>query len=143
MLKHIGDKPKEPARELAKRKWSNHNIEKRYKESREQYAPDDPENPFKTEYGKKQKPTAPSALNVISRAKPDRRGSVIRSQTMFAKFIREMLDDHKRKNAQKQLILYAISIKLQRYRLLKEKLRRLEIREADRVARQNQEQSNV
>jgi hypothetical protein len=45
--------------------------------------------------------------DVISRPKPDRRGSVIRSQTMFAKYIREMLDDHKHKNEQKRLIMYA------------------------------------
>jgi hypothetical protein len=80
------------------------------------------------------KPKELEVGDVISREKPDRRGSVIRSQTQFAKFIREMLDDHKQKNERKNLIIYALSIRAQRYRLLKEKLRRLELREAERVA---------
>jgi hypothetical protein len=82
-------------------------VEKRLKEER---AKPTPKEPKELEVG-----------DVISREKPDRRGSVIRSQTQFAKFIREMLDDHKQKNERKNLIIYALSIRAQRYRLLKEK----------------------
>jgi hypothetical protein len=107
MLKDVDDKPREPARERATRRWRNHDVEKRLKEER---AKPTPKEPKELEVG-----------DVISREKPDRRGSVIRSQTQFAKFIREMLDDHKQKNERKNLIIYALSIRAQRYRLLKEK----------------------
>jgi hypothetical protein len=52
----------------------------------------------------------------ISRAKSDGRGSVIRAQTKFAKDIRAMMEDYTKRNE----ILYAVSIRAQRYRLLKE-----------------------
>jgi hypothetical protein len=70
MLKDVDDKPREPARSKAERRWRNHDVEKRLKEER---AKPTPKEPKELEVG-----------DVISRPKPDRRGSVIRSQTKFA-----------------------------------------------------------
>jgi hypothetical protein len=116
-------------RKKAERRWRNHDVERRFKEE-------------------KTKPSMDSDLKqskdleiaeTISREKPDGRGSVIRAQTKFAKYLRELLDDHKHKNEQRNLIMYALSIRAQRKRLLFEKLKRLELREAQRVAQQSQE----
>lgn len=114
MPKDFEDHPKEPARNRAERRWRNHATEKAFKEE------------------KAKPPLAPSPVakdpeiaETISRAKPDGRGSVIRAQTKFAKDIRAMMEGHTRRNE----ILYALSIRAQRYRLLKEKLRRLEQRQ--------------
>jgi hypothetical protein len=111
MLKDVDDKPKEPARKKAERRWRNHDVEKRFKEENAKPAPKEPKEI--------------EIAETISREKPDGRGSVIRAQTKFAKYIREMMDGHTKRNE----ILYALSIRAQRYRLLKEKLRRLEARQ--------------
>jgi hypothetical protein len=117
MLKDFDDKPVEPARKKAERRWRNHDVEKRFKEEIAK-PPPAPE-----------KPNEPEIAEVISRDKPDGRGSVIRAQTKFAKYLREMIDGHKRENERRNQIIYALSIRAQRYRLLKEKLRRLEARQ--------------
>jgi hypothetical protein len=124
MLKDVDDKPKEPARRKAERRWRNYDVEKRFKEE-------------------KAKPTPKESKELeiaetISREKPDGRGSVVRAQTKFAKYIREMLDDHKHENERRNQIIYALSVRAQRKRLLLEKLRRLELRETERVAQRNQ-----
>jgi hypothetical protein len=126
MLKDVDDKPKEPARRKAERRWRNYDVEKRLKEERAKPQPVSKE------------PCAPEIAETISREKPDGRGSVIRAQTKFAKYIREMLDDYKHENERRNQIIYALSIRAQRKRLLLEKLRRLELREAQRVAQRNQ-----
>jgi hypothetical protein len=125
MLKDVDDKPKEPARRKAERRWSNHDVEKRLKEERSKPAPKEPKGL--------------EIADTISRDKPDGRGSVVRAQTKFAKEIREMLEGHTRRNQERTLLLYAISIRAQRKRLLMEKLRRLEAREAERVARKKRD----
>jgi hypothetical protein len=117
MLKDFEDTPKVSAKERATRRWRNHDVEKRFKEEKAK-PPPAPE-----------KPNEPEIAEVISRAKPDGRGSVIRAQTKFAKYIRDMLDGHKHENERRDEIIYALSIRRQRYRLLKEKLRRLEARQ--------------
>jgi hypothetical protein len=117
VLKDVDDKPVEPARKKAERRWRNYDLEKRLKE--EKAKPPDP-NPVAKEL---------EIAEVISREKPDGRGSVVRAQTKFAKYIRDMLDDHKLENDRRNQIIYALSIRRQRYRLLKEKLRRLEARQ--------------
>jgi hypothetical protein len=117
MLKDVDDKPVEPARKKAERRWGNYDVEKRFKEEKAK-PPPEPE-----------KPNEPEIAEVISREKPDGRGSVVRAQTKFAKYIRDMLDDHKLENDRRNQIIYALSIRAQRYRLLKEKLRRLEARQ--------------
>jgi hypothetical protein len=113
MLKDVDDKPVEPARKKAERRWGNYDLEKRFKEEKAK-PPPAPE-----------KPNEPEIAEVIRRAKPDGRGSVIRAQTKFGKDIRAMMEGHAKRNE----ILYAVSIRAQRYRLLKEKLRRLEARQ--------------
>jgi hypothetical protein len=115
MPKDFEDHPKEPARKRANRRWRNHDVEKRFKA------------------GEAKPPLTPSPVakeieisETVSRSKPDGRGSVIRAHTKFAKDIREMMEGHSERN----LLLYKLSIRAQRYRLLKEKLRRLEARQA-------------
>jgi hypothetical protein len=125
MPKDFEDAPIEPARKKAERRWRNFDVEKRFKEE-----------------AKKPAPKEPKTLGIaeaISRGKPDGRGSVIRAQTKFAKEIREMMEGHSKRN----LILYAISIRARRKRLLLEKLRRLEACETQRLAQGSQEQSDV
>jgi hypothetical protein len=126
MLKDIDDKPVEPARKKAERKWRNYDVEKRFKEEQAKPSSDS-----------KLEPKEPEIAEVISRDNPDGRGSVVRAQTKFAKYIREMLDDHKHETEKRNLIIYALSIRRRRYKLLKEKLRRLEDSEAERVAQQS------
>ena len=125
MLKDVDDKPKEPARRRAERRWRNHDVERRFKEEKAKPAPKQPKDV--------------EIAEIISRAKPDGRGSVTRAQTKFAKYIIEMIENHKERNERRNQIMYALSIRAQRYRLLKEKLRRLELREAQR----NQGESNA
>jgi len=123
----VDDKPVEPARRKAERRWPNYDVERRFKEEKAKPSADSDLEPKELEIAE-----------VISREKPDGRGSVVRAQTKFAKHIGEMLDDHKHENERRNQIIYALSIRAQRYRLLKEKLRRLELREAQRAAQQNQ-----
>jgi hypothetical protein len=113
MLKDVDDKPREPARRKAERRWRNHDVEKRLKEERARPQPVSKE------------PSTPEIAEVISRERPDGRGSVVRAQTKFAKDIRAMMEGHSKRN----FVLYQLSIRAQRYRLLKEKLRRLEARQ--------------
>jgi hypothetical protein len=113
MLKDFEDTPKVSAKERATRRWRNHDVEKRFKEEKVK-PPPTPEKPKELEIAE-----------VICRTKPDRRGSVIRAQTQFAKYIRELMEGHAKRNE----LLYVVSIRALRYRLLKEKLRRLESRQ--------------
>jgi hypothetical protein len=124
MIKDIDDKPKEPARKKAERRWRNHATEKAFKESRKK-AESAPKAPKELELA-----------DVIRREKPDKRGSVIRAQTKFAQEIREMLNEHTERNQK----LYLISIYIRKKRLLMEKLRRLKLREAEREAEQAAQQ---
>jgi hypothetical protein len=113
MLKHPDDPRREPARKRAERKWGNHDVEKRFKEEIKK-----PEVPPDQE-------TELAIADSINNKKPDRRGSITRAQTKFAKDIRMMMEGHSKRN----LILYTLSIRARRYRLLKEKVRRLEQRQ--------------
>jgi hypothetical protein len=110
MLKHPDDPRKEPASKVAERKWSNHDLEKRIKDER-QKAESAPKKPKELEPG-----------DVIE-GEHDRRGSVTRAQTKFAKEIRTMLAG----NTQRNLGYYLISLEAKRKRLLFEKLRRLRL----------------
>jgi len=75
------------------------------------------------------KPKEIEPADIIENERPDGRHSVTRHQTKFAKDIRAILVEHTKRN----LILYKLSIRAQQYRLLKEKLRRLELRDAQRT----------
>jgi hypothetical protein len=128
MPKDFEDTPKESAKERATRRWRNHQVEKSFKEGRAK--PPLSASPVAKEL---------EIAETITNKKPDGRGSGIRAQTKFAKYLRELMERHSKRNE----LLYALSIRAQRYRLLKEKLRRLELSEAQRVAQQNQGVSNV
>ena len=121
MPKDFEDSLKEPAKDRATRRWRNYAIEKSIKAELAKPAPIAP------------KEIEPA--DVIENERPDGRYSVTKHQTKFAKDIRAMLDEHTRRN----LILYKLSIRAQRKRLLMEKLRRLEAREAQRVALQKRD----
>jgi hypothetical protein len=122
MLKDFEDRPPEPARKKAERRWRNHDVEKRFKEEKAK--------PKTT----RREPKDLEIGETISNKKPDGRGSLIRARTKFAKDIRMMMEGHAKRN----LALYVISIRAQRNRLLREKLRRLEAREAQRLAQQGE-----
>jgi hypothetical protein len=119
MLKDVDDKPKEPARKKAERRWRNHDVEKRFKEEKAKPAPKEPKE-----------------IEIAETIKNEelKKGTLTRAQTKFAKYIKGLLDDHKHRTEQKNMIVLALSIRAQRKRLLLEKLRRLELREAERVA---------
>jgi hypothetical protein len=120
MIRDIDDKPLEPARKKAQRRWRNHSVEKSFKEERKK-AESTPKAPKELELA-----------DVIQREKPDGRGSVTRAQTKFIKDLKAMLNEHTERNKK----LYLISIYIRKKRLLMEKLRRLKLREAEREAEQ-------
>jgi hypothetical protein len=110
MLKHPDDPRKESARRTAERKWRNHDLERRVKEER-QKAESQPK-----------KPKELASADVIE-GKHDRRGSVTRAQTKFAKDISEMMTGHKKHS----VAIYLYLLECRRKRLLVEKLRRLRL----------------
>jgi hypothetical protein len=117
MLKHPDDPRKEPARNLAERKWRNYATEKAFKAAQKEAA---------DKLAKEPKELRPA--DVIE-GKRDKRGSLVRAQTKFAKDIRAMMEGHAHRNT----VLYVLSLEAKRKRLLTEKLRRL------RAAQQSQE----
>ena len=123
MLKNDGP-PKEPARRKAERRWRNHAVEKAFKEEKA-----------------KPVPIAQKELEVgdIIENKQRLAGSVIRAQTRFAKEIRIMLEGYTHRN----LLEYKLALRARIRRLKFEKLKRLELREAQRVAQRTQETSNA
>ena len=114
MLKHIDDIRKS-AKERAQRRWKNHAVEKAFKAERAK--------PVQSE---------PKELDPADVLEQDRliKEATTKFESKFIKDIRAMLDEHKGRN----LALYALSIRVRHKRLLMEKLRRLEVREAQRVA---------
>ena len=122
MLKHIDDIRKS-ARERAQRRWQNYATEKAFKAARQQAAE-------KATQQAKQ-PKEPEPADVLEQDRLIKEGTT-KCESKFLKDIRAMLDEHTGRN----LALYALSIRARRYRLLKEKLRRLELREAQRVVAQ-------
>jgi hypothetical protein len=122
MLKHLDDIRKS-ARERAQRRWQKYATEKAFKAARQQAAE-------KATQQAKQ-PKEPEPADVLEQDRLIKEGPT-KFESKFIKDIRAMLDEHKGRN----LALYALSIRARRYRLLKEKLRRLELREAQRVVAQ-------
>jgi hypothetical protein len=120
MPKDFEDHPREPARRKAERKWRNHDLEKRFKEEKAKVVPSEPKE---LEVG-----------DVIENDKLIR-GTIVKAQTKFANEIRAMLETHTTRN----ILLYKLSLRHQRRRLLFEKLKRLQAK----AAQQNQGSSNV
>ena len=116
MLKHIDDIRKS-ARERAQRRWKNHAVEKAFKAARQEAA---------------SAPKEPKELEPADVLEQDRliKEGATKFESKFIKEIRMMLDEHKGRS----VALYALSIRVRHKRLLMEKLRRLEAREAQRVA---------
>ena len=137
---------KEPAQETAKRRWANNDIRKRYKESQQEFAPDDPNNPFVTAYGKKQKPTLPPAARVITPSDDDietiekqraKRVKTVAELRKVTKFLQDIIRsgrgtitvrgaELKGPRREATLAGYRASLEMRKRRLLLEKLRRLE-----------------
>jgi hypothetical protein len=152
MIKDSDDKPIEPARKKAERRWRNHDVERRFREEAKKTNDEgqreadrinrgEPKWFDEQEYAehmaqlKRQKESRKlererERIGTIIGTEKRTSGTVTRAQTKFAKEIRAMLEGHVKRN----VLLCAISIRLQRKRLLQEKLRRLEAREADRMA---------
>jgi hypothetical protein len=120
MLKHPDDPRKEPAKSRAQRRWKNHAVEKAFKAAKQEADGEPPD--FRADL---------SPADVIEQEKLIKE-STTKFESKFIKEIRSLFDEHKRRN----LVLYALSIKAQRKRLLMEKLRRLEAREAQRITRE-------
>ena len=116
MLKHIDDIRKS-AKERATRRWTNHQVEKAFKAARQEAA---------------NKPAEPKPIEPADIIEQDRiiKEATTKFESKFIKDIRTKLDEHKGRN----VALYALSIRVRHKRLLMEKLRRLEAREAQRLA---------
>jgi hypothetical protein len=122
MLKSIDDIRKS-ARERAARRWHNHAVERAFKEAQKQ----------KEETQAKQ--TIPISPADVLEQEQLIKEATTKFESKFIKDIRAMLEDHVTRNE----VRYAIAIRAQRKRLLTEKLRRLEAREAQRVAQQRRD----
>jgi hypothetical protein len=112
------DAPREPARSKATRKWKNNDLTRRFKEEKTK-AP-----------AKEHKELE---VGDVIENEGSRHGNVLRAQTKFLKDLKEMLEGHANRNA----LLYHISLRRRINRLKLEKLRRLELR----AAQQTQETS--
>ena len=122
MLKHIDDL-KQSARERAQRRWKNYQVEKDFKKAKQEAADG---------AAKQTKPLSPA--DVIEQDRIIKEATT-RFESKFIKEIRTMLDGH----AERNKLLYVLSIRAQYKRLLVEKLRRLEACEAHRVAQQKKD----
>ena len=119
MLKHIDDIRKS-AKERAQRRWQNYATEKAFKAAREKA------NEDAAKAAKEPKPIEPA--DVIEQERIIKEATT-KFESKFIKDIRTMLDEHSKHN----LAMYALSIRVRHKRLLMEKLRRLEAREAQRA----------
>jgi hypothetical protein len=108
MIKETDSPRKEPARKRAERRWRNHDVEKRFKEE------------IKKEQAKPKEPRLIEPADLLE-GEQDRRGSLVRAQTKFAKDLRAMMEG----NAKRNTLYYLITLESKRKRLLAEKLRRL------------------
>jgi hypothetical protein len=103
------------ARERAKRKWNNLRIEREYKASKKEAIEQATKEP-KVTY----------VADVLERDKPDKRGRVIKAQSKFAKFIKEMMNDQSERN----LTNYKLALRIQKIKMLKAKMKLLKLNEA-------------
>jgi hypothetical protein len=124
------DERKEPASEIAKRKWANADIERRYKESRANETDE-----FTTCYGKKQRPTAPPAVKVFTPSDADietveqRRAKRIKTATELRrqiKLLEEVVRSGRNSITEVAMAGYRAALERRKRALLLEKLRRLE-----------------
>jgi len=83
----------------------------------------DGKKPFSTEVPKPPKEPRPVEPADVIEGKHDGRGSLVRAQTKFAKDIRAMMEGHANRNT----VIYILSLQAKKQRLLAEKLRRLRL----------------
>jgi hypothetical protein len=126
MLKHIDDIRKS-ARIRAARRWKNWEVTKNFKAAQKEATEGAAEEP---------KEILPSDTIINEGLKS---GSLVRAQTKFAKDIKEMMEGH----SEKALALYRHSLEHKRYRLLKEKLRRLKLAEAQQATEKKNERPSL
>jgi hypothetical protein len=106
------DPPKESASKIATRKWRNNDLRRRVIEAKNRPKPRDVDD----------EPDEPEiAETIINEGRVD--GPVNRFESRFKKEIRTMLQGHVDRN----LAFYAAMIERRRIKLLKEKLRRLQL----------------
>jgi hypothetical protein len=115
MLKHVDDIRKS-ARDRAQRRWKNHQVEKEFKKVQQEAADG---------AAKKTKELEPA--DVIEQDRIIKEATT-KFESKFLKEIRGMLDEHKKRNQ----LIYLLWAHARRKRLLMEKLRRLEARQAQR-----------
>jgi hypothetical protein len=111
MLKDISE-IREAAKIRAERRWNNHAVEKAFKAAQQEKlgAPKEPEDP---------------KMGEMIKNEELRKGAIYRAQTLFAKEIRAMLEEHTQRNVE----LYRRALLARIYRLKKEKLRRLQAKQ--------------
>jgi hypothetical protein len=109
MLKHIDDIRKS-ARERAQRRWKNYQIEKNFKASQEEEA-DKPKEP---------RPLEPA--DILHQQKLIKEHAT-KFESAFIKEIRAIMEGHTQRN----VAMYLQSLEARRLKLLKEKLRRLQL----------------
>jgi hypothetical protein len=124
---------RERAKERASRKWRNNELSARFKkikatgEGADQFLIRDGKKFFSTEVPKLPKEALPQPAEIIETNKPKAQ----KFETKFKKEIRKMLDEHKEISIKAYLAILA----QQKRRLLKEKIRRLELSIAEHEAR--------
>jgi hypothetical protein len=111
MIKEIDD-IRRTARERAKRKWNNLRIEREYKAAKNEAIEKKAIDP-KVTY----------VADVLERNKPDKRGSVLRAQSKFAKFIKEMMEGQSERN----LTNYKVALRVQKIKMLKAKMKLMKL----------------
>jgi hypothetical protein len=107
--------PKEPASDKARRKWHNATMRERFKEA-DQKKLKLIDNDLKKE---------PEIADVVEN-EGRRHGTLSKFESAFIKEMRGMLEGH----ADKNLMIYAALVHNRKRKLLREKLRRLEARQA-------------
>ena len=120
MLKHIDDIRKS-ARERAQRRWKNHQVTKNFKAARKEAA--------------EQLAKEPKELEPADVLEQDKliKGGMTKFESKFIKYIKEIMAG----NSKTTLEMYLHSLEGKRRRLLREKLRRLQLAEAQQVSRQS------
>jgi hypothetical protein len=113
------DKPTESSEQRAKRQWGNYDLTKRFLEDKKAYK--------EASAGEK---SGPKIAEVIETERLVAEGT-IRFERQFVKDLREMLENHTKRN----FLLYKLSLRSQIHRLKFAKYKRL-------LAQQNQESTS-
>jgi hypothetical protein len=127
MIKESDD-VRRTARERAKRKWNNLRIEREFKEGRKE-----------TKEKEAKEPKVTYVADVLERNRPNKRGSVLRAQSKFAKFIKEMMNDQSERN----LTNYKVALRIQKIKMLKAKMKLLKLMKLKELEDEAQKQQET